>query len=63
MYKSYPSLDSPLTVLSGVGPSIASKLARLGLHNLEDLLFLLPNRYEDRTSLVKIGSVQVGTNF
>ena len=63
MYKSYPSLDSPLTVLSGVGPSIASKLARLGLRNLEDLLFLLPNRYEDRTTLVKIGSLQVGKHF
>lgn len=63
MHKSYPSLDSPLTVLSGVGPSIASKLARLGLHHLEDLLFLLPNRYEDRTTLVKIGSLQVGKHF
>ena len=63
MNKSHPSLDSPLTVLSGVGPSIASKLARLGLRNLEDLLFLLPNRYEDRTTLVKIGSLQVGKHF
>jgi ATP-dependent DNA helicase RecG len=63
VHKSYPSLDSPLTVLSGVGPSIASKLARLGLHHLEDLLFLLPNRYEDRTTLVKIGSLQVGKHF
>ena len=63
MHKSSVSLDSPLTVLSGVGPSIDAKLARLGLHHLEDLLFLLPNRYEDRTTLVKIGSLQAGRNF
>ena len=58
--KSAATLDSPLTVLSGVGPALEEKLARLGLHRVRDLLFLLPNRYEDRTSLVKIGSLQAG---
>lgn len=53
-------LDSPLTVLKGVGPALDHKLARLGLRRVEDLLFLLPNRYEDRTSLVKIGSLKAG---
>jgi len=58
--KSAATLDSPLTVLSGVGPALEEKLARLGLHRVRDLLFLLPNRSEDRTSLVKIGSLQAG---
>ena len=58
--KSAATLDSPLTVLSGVGPALEEKLARLDLHCVGDLLFLLPNRYEDRTSLVKIGSLQAG---
>ncbi len=60
MQKSAATLDSPLTVLSGVGPALDEKLARLGLRRVGDLLFLLPNRYEDRTSLVKIGSLQAG---
>ena len=60
MQKSAATLDSPMTVLSGVGPALEEKLARLGLHRVRDLLFLLPNRYEDRTSLVKIGSLQAG---
>ena len=60
MQKSAATLDSPLTVLSGVGPALKEKLARLDLHRVGDLLFLLPNRYEDRTSLVKIGSLQAG---
>ncbi len=59
--KSAATLDSPLTVLSGVGPALEEKLARLDLHRVGDLLFLLPNRYEDRTSLVKIGSLQTGS--
>jgi ATP-dependent DNA helicase RecG len=55
-----PTLASPLTVLNGVGPALAKKLERLNLHRVEDLLFLLPLRYEDRTRLVKIGSLRAG---
>ena len=51
---------TPLTSLRGVGPALASKLQRLGLHAVEDLLFLLPLRYEDRTQLVRLGSLQAG---
>ena len=53
-------LSSPLTVLRGVGPALAKVLAKLDLHRVEDLLFLLPLRYEDRTTLHKIGSLQPG---
>ncbi len=60
MQSSDSNLSSPLTVLSGVGPALAKKLERLDLHRVEDLLFLLPLRYEDRTQLVKIGSLQAG---
>jgi ATP-dependent DNA helicase RecG len=59
-YEIGSGLDSPLTVLAGVGPALDKKLARLDLRRVEDLLFLLPNRYEDRTSLTKIGSLQAG---
>ena len=30
----------PLTTLSGVGAAISDKLSRLGIHNLQDLLFI-----------------------
>jgi ATP-dependent DNA helicase RecG len=52
--------SSPLTDLAGVGPALAAKLQRLNLHRVEDLLFLLPLRYEDRTQLVRIGALQAG---
>jgi ATP-dependent DNA helicase RecG len=55
-----PNLSSPLTVLRGVGPALAKTLARLDLHRVEDLLFLLPLRYEDRTTAYRIGSLKPG---
>ena len=54
------ALDAPLTALRGVGPALAEKLQRLGLAKVEDLLFLLPLRYEDRTQLVRIGAAEAG---
>jgi len=53
--------ESPLSSLKGVGPALAKKLEKLNLYRVEDLLFLLPLRYEDRTQLVKIGALQAGT--
>jgi ATP-dependent DNA helicase RecG len=61
MQSSDSNLASPLTVLNGVGPALAKKLERLSLARVEDLLFLLPLRYEDRTQLVRIGALQPGT--
>jgi len=52
---------SPLTQLKGVGPTLARKLEKLSLFRIEDLLFLLPLRYEDRTQLVRIGALVAGS--
>ncbi len=56
-----PADASPdLATLPGIGPAMAEKLERLGLRTIRDLLFLLPNRYEDRTRLHRIGEVEPG---
>jgi len=39
---------------------MAERLERLGLHSVEDLLFHLPYKYQDRTRVVAIGSLQPG---
>ena len=39
----------PLTGLKGVGSKLAEKLGHLHLQTVQDLLFHLPHRYEDRT--------------
>jgi len=56
------SATSPdgLQGLRGVGPAVARHLARLGVERPVDLLFLLPQRYEDRTRVVPLGSLRSG---
>ncbi len=48
----------PLTSLSGVGAAIAEKLSRIGINNVQDLLFHLPLRYEDRTRITPIADIR-----
>jgi len=55
-----PLDERPVTGLRGVGPALATTLARLGLRTVQDLLFHLPLRYEDRTRVVPIGSLRAG---
>ena len=53
-------LRSPVTRLPGVGPHYAEKLARLGVHTVLDLLFLLPTRYDDYSQLRTIDKLRWG---
>ena len=50
----------PVTALKGVGAALAEKLARVGLETLQDVLFHLPLRYQDRTRVVPIGALRPG---
>ncbi|MGA2839194.1 MAG: ATP-dependent DNA helicase RecG [Steroidobacteraceae bacterium] len=54
------TLLKPVTVLRGVGDTLARKLHALGVETTEDLLFLLPLRYEDRTRVVPLGELLPG---
>ena len=50
----------PVTSLRGVGAALAERLAKLGITRVQDLLFLLPTRYEDRTRIVPLGALKPG---
>jgi len=50
----------PLTSLSGVGAKVAEKLEKVGLSSVQDLLFHLPLRYEDRTRVYPIVKLHAG---
>jgi ATP-dependent DNA helicase RecG len=52
--------DCPITQLKRVGPKVAERLARLGIRSLQDLLFHLPLRYQDRTRIRPIASLRLG---
>lgn len=51
---------TPLTRIKGVGPRMAERLATLGLTTVQDLLFHLPSRYQDRTRLTPLGRLRPG---
>ena len=53
--------NTPITALKGVGESVANKLARLNIFTVQDVLFHLPYRYQDRTRITPIASASVGT--
>ena len=55
-------LATPLETIRGVGPRVLEKLAKLGLHTVEDALYCLPFRYEDRRQLKKIAQLLPGTD-
>lgn len=46
------ALNAPLTSLKGVGPKLAEQFAKIGIESIEQALFHLPLRYEDRGHLV-----------
>lgn len=53
-------LDTPVQFLKGVGPRRAEALARLGVRTVEDLLYHVPLRYLDATSVTPIAKAKVG---
>jgi ATP-dependent DNA helicase RecG len=55
-----PDLTTPLQYLKGVGPERAKLLARKELETVEDALFFLPIRHEDRTHLTPLREIRVG---
>jgi len=55
-----PDLTTEVTYLKGVGPQRAAKLAERGITTLEELLYYLPFRYEDRIHFSRIRDVKPG---
>jgi ATP-dependent DNA helicase RecG len=50
----------PVEGLRGVGPRVAERLGRLGVATVQDLLFHLPLRYQDRTRLIPMRDLRPG---
>ncbi len=50
--------ETPVRFLKGVGERRAALLGRLGVKTLEDLLFYLPWRYEDRAQMLRIDQLR-----
>ena len=51
-------LDSPVTVLHGVGRRQSQRLARLNVHTVRDLINFFPHRYDDYSQLKTINRLE-----
>jgi ATP-dependent DNA helicase RecG len=56
----FEKLSLPVQYVKGVGPKVARLLERKGVRSVEDLLFFLPRRYEDRRNIERIEALQIG---
>ncbi len=54
---------TPITTLKGVGLRVAERLEKIGIKEIQDLLFHLPLRYQDRTRIIPIGSALHGSQI
>mgnify|MGYP001812066567 FL=1 len=53
-------LQRSVQYLKGVGPRRAEKLARIGVRTARDLLYHIPHRYEDATTVARISALRPG---
>lgn len=52
--------DIPVTTLKGIGEKMAGKLGRLGIESVQDALFHLPAKYQDRTRVTPVAAIRPG---
>jgi ATP-dependent DNA helicase RecG len=54
------TLETSVEFLPGVGPRRAEMLRRLNIFTVRDLLFHIPHRYEDASTIARISTLRVG---
>lgn len=54
------TLETPVEFLTGVGPRRAEALRRLNIFTARDLLFHIPFRYEDASTVTPIARLRIG---
>ncbi len=55
--------DTPIRYLKGIGPKRAKAFNKMGIRNIEDLLYYFPKRYQDRTNFTLIKNLQPGQTY
>ena len=53
-------MNAPVEVIKGVGSKIAGIFKKRGIETVEDLLYFLPSRYDDRRDICNINEVKEG---
>jgi len=56
------NLETPIRFIRGVGPGLSRLLEKKGVRTVEDALYLLPLRHEDRRTVIPIRHLMPGTS-
>ncbi|MDR3581461.1 MAG: ATP-dependent DNA helicase RecG [Oryzomonas sp.] len=56
------NLQTRMQFIKGVGPKLSELLEKRGVATVEDALYLLPHRYEDRRELTPVARLKPGTS-
>ena len=54
-----PSISDPIISIKGLGKKTSDRLNQLGIHTLEHLVFHLPSRYQDKTSITPLSDARI----
>ena len=54
------SVDSPISVIKGIGGALSDRFAKLGVHTIRDLLYFFPNRHLDYSRLQTVSQLKEG---
>lgn len=60
MPQDFSQLDKPIQFLKGVGPKRSEAFGRMGIPTARDLLYHVPRRYDDASSIQPVGGLEVG---
>jgi ATP-dependent DNA helicase RecG len=54
------NLKTPVRYIKGVGPKKSELLSKIGINTIEDILYYLPRRHEDRSNITPIKDLKAG---
>jgi len=57
-----PPQQQPVDILTGIGSQTAARLEKLGIYTVQDLVFHLPLRYQDRSRITPIAQLKPGSS-
>ena len=57
--KTFLRLDSPVQYIKGIGPKRSFYFKKIGVENVKDLIYLVPRRYVDYSTIMKIRDLRI----
>lgn len=57
---SEPSLNSPITIIRGISPTLSTRFAKLGVETVRDMLYFFPRRHLDYSQRKPVSELKVG---